>query len=153
MPFDSKNFDQLVNTALGAELHHAKDEQVASCWAVFIVICPPLMRKLLELRVSELGRKLADLRVKPLRNQTLERRRDSIEKARRALEKASSCGLGDTTAPFDENGTYFKAIVDENGEETDSKGLRDLFKFVGQRCRGLSNWSPMWPAVNTSLCS
>lgn len=142
MPFNSKNFDQLVNTATGAELHHDKDEQIASCWAVFIVICPPLMRKLLELRVSELEKKLADLRVKPLGNQTLEKRQDSIEKARGALEKASSCSVGDTTAPFDENGKCFKAKVDENGEETHCKGLRDLFEYVGQRCRGLSNWSP-----------
>ncbi len=142
MPFNSKNFDRLVSTATGAELHHEKDEQIASCWAVFIVICPPLMRKLFEIRVSELENKLARLRMKPLGNQTLVKRENSIKFVCRDLKKARSFRLGDTTAPFNENGECFKATVDENGEETTCKGLRDLFAYVGQRCRGLSNWSP-----------
>lgn len=142
MPFNSKNFDKLVGTATGAELHHDKDEQLAGCWAVFIVIVPPLMRALLERRVFELKEKLTGLQAKPLGKQTREKRQEGIEKARRALKRASSCSLGDTTAPFDENGTCFKAKVDENGEETHCKGLRELFAYVGQRCRGLSNWSP-----------
>lgn len=131
-----------METENGVELHHDKDEQVAGCWAVFIVIVPPLMRELLKRRVSEPRKKLEDLPVKPLGKQTLEKRQEGIEKAQRALKRVSSCSLGDTTAPFNADGVCFKAKTDEHGEETNCKGLRDLFKYGGERCRGLSNWSP-----------
>ena len=38
-----------------------------------------------------------------------------------------SCSLGDTTASFNADGVCFKAKTDEHGEETNCKGLRDLF--------------------------
>lgn len=87
MPCDSKNFPQLVHTAAGAELHHVKDEQIADCGVVYVVIIPPLMRKLLKRRVFELEKRLTGLCTKPLGNQTWEKRQDSIEKALRALER------------------------------------------------------------------
>lgn len=142
LPFKSKNFIELIKTATGAELYQEKEELVSPCWAVFVVICPPLMRRLLELRVIDLEKKLAKLQAKPLGNQTRTSRDIGLKKARKSLKRATFDKLGDTTAPFDEYGKCFKAKVDENDEKRNCHGLRDLFNYVGQRCRGLSNWSP-----------
>lgn len=51
---DSKTYMKRAKGPKGAAIHHDKDVLVADMYCVFIVICRPLMRKLLKRRVDEL---------------------------------------------------------------------------------------------------
>lgn len=57
---DSKTYKRRARSKKGATIHHDKDILVADMYCVLIVICRPLMRKLLELRVDELTKELED---------------------------------------------------------------------------------------------
>lgn len=99
-------------------------------YAVHIVICRPLMRKLLELRAEKLAGELDKLEQQPLGpRETLRSRKGKMEKMCKRVKEASGKKLGGTTGPFDEDGKCF-----------DNKAYGDLLRFVGRRCFGILNW-------------
>lgn len=62
----SKTYKRWVRSKKGATIHHDKDILVADMYCVLMVICRPLMLKLLELRADEPTRELEVLEARTL---------------------------------------------------------------------------------------
>lgn len=127
---DNKTYTKLARSSKGADIHHKKSKYAADMFVVLIVICRPLMRKLLQQQADERERKLTALEAKPLGpRETLDGRRNRVKKLRKRVEEAMEKKLGETTGPFD-----------EDGRSLNTKAYGDLLRLVGVHCFGIPNW-------------
>ena len=127
---DNKNYKKLSRSRKGYDIHHTKSKYTADIFVVLIVICRPLMRKLLQQRAAEREKELITLEAQPLGpRETLNGRRKRVEKLRKRVEEAKEKKLGETTGPFD-----------ENGRNLCEKAYGDLLQLVGVRCFGIPNY-------------
>lgn len=127
---DNKTYTKSIRHAKGADVHHKKSIHVADIFVVLIVICRPLMRKLLQQRADELANELDELKAKPMvPRETPAGREKRINKLCKRVEEARGKKLGETTGPFD-----------EDGRSLCEKAYNDLLRFVGVRCFGIPNW-------------
>lgn len=129
MPTNSMNYITLAKSKFGASIDHDKSAIILNAAAVFTVICRPLMRRLLERNAVDAAEKLEARALR--KNETPSQHQEKVEKERRGAERARDFKLGETTAPFTKDRECFRC--------GDGRYLR-LFRFVGERCLGLSNW-------------
>lgn len=127
---DNKNYKKLARGAKGVDIHHKKSIHVWDMYVVLIVICRPLMRKLLQLCADELAIELDEMKAKPMGpRETPAGRRKRIDKLCVRVEEARGRKLGETTSPFD-----------EDGRSLCKTAYTDLLRFVGVHCFGIPNW-------------